>query len=158
MVGTWQPGPVHLRSDRRYQLPLEPEALWDRIADVGSFQRWWPWLRELEADGLEVGERWRCAVSPPLPYVVRFTVRIDALEHPARIEVTVDGDIRGAARLDIRERAGGSEARLVSALSPDHRVLRLLTMAARPMVRFGHDWVLDSGARQFTRHATDGQL
>lgn len=149
---------MHIRSDRRYELPLAPEALWDRIADVEAYRRWWPWLRELEADGLAVGDRWRCAVRPPLPYVVRFTVRIDALEHPERIDVTVDGDIAGTARLDIRERPDGSEARLVSALSPDHRLLRLLTVAARPMVRFGHDWVLDSGARQFTRHATGDEM
>jgi hypothetical protein len=144
---------VHLRSDRRFELALPPDALWDRISDVTAYRRWWPWLREFQAGGLSAGERWRCSVRPPLPYVVRFTVHIDDLVDRESIDVTVAGDIAGTARLEIRDHPVGSEARLVSALSPDHRLLRLLTAAARPMVRFGHDWVLDSGARQFAQRA-----
>ena len=56
------------------------------------------------------------------------------------------------------ERAGdrqGCELRLRSALSPQNRVLRLVTLGARPVARFGHDWVLDSGVRQFRRRLDD---
>jgi uncharacterized protein YndB with AHSA1/START domain len=144
---------VQLRSDRRFRIPLEPAGLWARIADLDGYRRWWPWLRELDADALAVGDQWRCTVRPPLPYVVRFTITIDDLVPAERIDVTVRGDISGTATLHIRPAPGGCEARLISALTPDHRALRLLTFAAGPMVRFGHDWVLDSGARQFIERA-----
>lgn len=49
----------------------------------------------------------------------------------------------------------GCELRLRSALSPQNRVLRLVTLGARPVARFGHDWVLDSGVRQFRRRLDD---
>jgi hypothetical protein len=36
-------------------------------------------------------------------------------------------------------------------LGPDNQTLRTLSVAARPLVRFGHNWVLDTAAEQFRR-------
>jgi hypothetical protein len=130
------------------------DQLWERMAAVGEYQRWWPWLRGFEpGDGLTAGSRWACEVSPPLPYVVRFEICLDRVEEGRVIESSVSGDIVGTARLTIDPGAQGARARLVSALRPANPVLRGFGMVARPLIERGHDWILDEGRRQFVDRA-----
>jgi hypothetical protein len=124
------------------------------MADVGAYRSWWPWLTRFDADGFEPGSTWRCAVQPPMPYTLRFTIRLDDVDAPARASATISGDIEGEATLSIDGNAdGGSTVRLRSALAPANPLLRGVALFARPIVRFGHDWVLDTGASQFRRRA-----
>jgi hypothetical protein len=44
-------------------------------------------------------------------------------------------------------------ASLHSSLAPGNAALRLVSRFAAPIARFGHDWVLDTGARQFISRA-----
>jgi hypothetical protein len=145
---------VIVESDRRYVLPMSPAKLWSRISDVASYRTWWPWLRVFDGSALAEGDVWRCAVSPPLPYTVRFTVTIGKLVADHLVSAVIAGDITGVARLDVYEAAGGCEVRLISALRPDNRLLRVVATVARPVARYGHDWVLDRGARQFAERST----
>jgi uncharacterized protein YndB with AHSA1/START domain len=140
---------VQLVSDRRYPVAATPDVVWSALTDTGQYQRWWPWLREFEAKSLEAGDEWRCRVRPPLPYTVRFTILLIEVEAPRAIGARIEGDIDGTARVELAGRDGGCEIRLTSALSPRGRVVRLMADVARPLARRGHDWVLDTGARQF---------
>jgi len=144
---------VHVATDRRFQLPVEPEALWATIANVQDFQEWWPWLRRFDGDRLAPAQHWGCTVQPPLPYTVRFTVHLHEVDAPVSASATVSGDITGDARLTIGPSDAGSEVRLVSHLAPSNGFLRAASRFAGPIVRFGHDWVLDSAVRQFTARA-----
>jgi hypothetical protein len=141
------------RSDRSWRFDLGPDELWDRIASVEAYPEWWPWLRSFRpSGGLEHGSRWHCEVSPPLPYVVRFTVYIQRIERARagrRVDARVDGDIRGEATLHLDADGDGTSARLRSALEPANPLLRSVGKVARPAVEWGHDWVLDEGRRQF---------
>jgi len=66
----------------------------------------------------------------------------------------VSGDVRGSARLTVQSNdGGGSRARLRSDLAPANPVLRSFGLVARPVVEWGHDWVLDQGLRQFVGRA-----
>ncbi|HVT42109.1 MAG TPA: hypothetical protein VHD39_03930 [Acidimicrobiales bacterium] len=47
----------------------------------------------------------------------------------------------------------GCTATLRSSLAPGNAVLQQVSRFAAPLARFGHDWVLDSGARQFIARA-----
>jgi hypothetical protein len=143
---------VEVRSDRRWPFAIGAGELWSAISAVDRYRAWWPWLRGFEASGLHTGDEWRCVVQPPLPYTLRFTVTLDVVQPHRFVTATVGGDIRGSARLDIVERDdGGCDARMTSSLAPANRVLQAVAVVARPMARFGHDWVLDTGARQFRR-------
>lgn len=143
-----------MRSDRTYRFDSEPVALWNAISRVDQYRRWWPWLRSFEAGGLEPGDRWRCTVRPPLPYALRFTISLTDVVHPERIAAAVEGDIEGEASVLLRASGtGGCEVRLRSSLEPHRGVLRRVTVAAPWLARFGHDWVLDTGLRQFRREA-----
>jgi hypothetical protein len=145
---------VEVRSDRRWRFDADVATVWAAIAEVDEYRRWWPWLSRFDGAALAEGERWSCAVQPPLPYVLRFTVRLDAVEPLASVAATVEGDIVGTARIElVPDGDGASVVRLESLLAPANPFLRSVARFARPVVRFGHDWVLDTGARQFRRHA-----
>jgi len=135
---------------------MPPEDLWAAIARVDDYRRWWPWLRHLDATGLERGATWTATVQPPLPYRVSFELHLVAVEAPHLVAADVTGDIEGEARLELSPTDLGSELHLTSALVPTNRVLRTVAQMAEPIARFGHQWVLDTGLRQFRASALDG--
>jgi hypothetical protein len=144
--------PFH--SDRSWTFRVPPEELWTRIAATEHYCSWWPWLRDFDgAAGIEKGATWWAEVAPPLPYVVRFAIDFDRVEDGRSIDTTIDGDIRGWARLTVDDHVDGCHARLESSLAPANRVLRGFGAIARPLVEWGHDWVLDEGRRQFVQRA-----
>jgi uncharacterized protein YndB with AHSA1/START domain len=144
-------------SDRRWDFPVGREQLWDVVTAVEQYPRWWPWLRRFDpGDGFECSSRWSGIVVPPLPYVVRFRVQLEEVEPGDRVRATVGGDVKGWAELSLHDGAdGASSARLRSDLAPTNPVLRQFAMVARPMVRWGHEWVLDQGQRQFVDRALE---
>ena len=144
---------MEVRSDRRWRFGVDPPTLWAALTDTGEYRTWWPWLARLDADAFEAGAQWRCAVQPPVPYLLRFGIRLDVVEPPHLAVATIDGDITGTATLTVVADGDGSEARLVSHLAPANAFLRGVARFAAPVVRFGHDWVLDTGAGQFRRRA-----
>ena len=102
------------------------------------------------------GVCWRCQVRPPLPYSLDFNVTLLDVVPQEFVRARIDGDIDGWAELSAADREVGCDLRLRSALSPRNRVLRLVALGARPVARFGHDWVLDSGIRQFRCRLDEG--
>lgn len=132
--------------------------MWDAFTRVDEYRAWWPWLARFDGESFELGDRWRCEVSPPLPYRLTFDITLVDVVPNELVRARIDGDIGGWAELSVTdcERGEGCELRLRSALSPRNQVLRLVALGARPVARFGHDWVLDSGVRQFRRQL-DGE-
>ncbi len=147
----------------RYPLPLRREEVWAQISHVSNYRGWWPWLRTFEASALAEGEEWRCEVQPPVPYPVRFRVSIEHIEAPALVRARVLGDVVGVAQLTLEDADAGRDAEaearagciatLRSSLAPGNTALQMVSRFAGPVARFGHDWVLDSGARQFIARA-----
>lgn len=140
---------MHVESDRSFHFDLPPPALWRAVSEVDSYPRWWPWLQRFDARRLAPGEVWDCAVKPPLPYLLRFRLHIGEVVPARRVTARADGDLVGDALLDIEPADRGSALRLRSTLAPDTRWLRHVAHLAGPVMRIGHDWVLDTGARQF---------
>ena len=144
---------MQVDSDREYRFDRTPQEVWDAIAQVDSYPQWWPWLRRFDAAGLAVGERWRCTISPPVPYVLRLVLTIVEAHPPVRIDATVTGDIRGEASVELFGDGDGCRVRLRSSLAPARQPLRSVAALAPWLARRGHDWVLDTGSRQFRRRA-----
>jgi hypothetical protein len=120
---------------------------------VDDYQRWWPWLRRFDAPALEPGATWTATVQPPLPYRLTFDLHLLAVEAPRLVVADITGDLEGDARLEVSPTELGSELHFTSALEPTNRVLRAVAHVAEPMARFGHQWVLDTGLRQFRAQA-----
>jgi uncharacterized protein YndB with AHSA1/START domain len=144
---------VRFESDRRYQLPVPPAELWAALARVQDYREWWPWLRRFDAVGLVEDEIWHCLVQPPVPYWVRFDLTLREVRPPNTVRASITGDVVGEALVEISPCDGGSEARLVSRLEPGNGFLKAVSRLAAPVSRFGHDWVLANGARQFLDRA-----
>lgn len=143
-----------IRSDRRFSFEQPPEEVWAAMASTSAYTRWWPWLRRFEAKGLVTGDVWVCHIQPPLPYFLRFTVTLDEVVPGTSATATVAGDLGGTAALTLAPAEdGGCEVRLVSDLAPASPVLRAFAVVARPLVVWGHDWVLAEGVRQFESRA-----
>jgi uncharacterized protein YndB with AHSA1/START domain len=147
--------PGSITTVHRYDLPLPREGVWTLISDVSRYRSWWPWLREFHGTALAEGDEWLCEAQPPVPYPVRFRVAIEHVEAPRLVRATVSGDVVGDATLTLGDAGAGCTATLESSLAPGNTALRLVSRFAGPIARFGHDWVLDSGARQFIARAVE---
>lgn len=141
-------------SDRTFHFDADVAQVWAAFERTDDYRSWWPWLRRFEATGLASGDCWRCTVQPPMPYSLSFSIELIDVVPRTEIAAEVTGDIAGDARLILgAAEAGGTDLRLVSSLEPRRATLAAVTAVAPWVARLGHDWVLDSGRRQFARHA-----
>jgi len=146
-----------IETDRRIVFDKPPAEVWQAMTHTDAYTGWWPWLRRLVAGGLATGEVWSCHVQPPLPYSLHFTITIGEVVAERSVEATIEGDITGTARVEL----SGGEGRttvvhVVSDLAPAAGALRAFAAVARPMVTWGHEWVIDKGIRQFRHTALGG--
>jgi hypothetical protein len=123
------------------------------MADVHAYKAMWPWLRTFDARALVTGDEWRCTVRPPLPYTVSFVVTLAEVVQDERVTARVSGDIAGTAELTLHGVAGACEVVVRSDLQPRSGFLKVLANTLPPVARFGHDWILSTGAAPFERRA-----
>ncbi|MEO5678566.1 MAG: SRPBCC family protein [Acidimicrobiales bacterium] len=143
-----------VRSDRRVTFTSPPEVVWEAMTRTGDYTGWWPWLRRLDAAGLVAGDVWGCHVQPPLPYSLRFRITIGEVVPGRSVVATVTGDITGSASVELSPGEGeATVVHVVSDLAPSASALRAFARVARPLVTWGHDWVIDQGVRQFRARA-----
>jgi carbon monoxide dehydrogenase subunit G len=138
---------------RGFQFALTPEDLWERIEDVDQFEHWWPWLSEceLEGNGLARGSVLRGVVAPPLPYRMRVRVELGQCERPRSIEAKVGGDLTGVALLTMHPELGGTCAEVAWTIEMRQPVMRLASRFGYPLLRWGHDRVVEATVDGFRR-------
>jgi hypothetical protein len=141
--------------DRSFRFPVGPEDLWRTMEQFDQFEVWWSWLRQLEADhdGLVAGNVLHGVVMPPVPYRLRVDVRLASCERPRLVEAIVSGDLLGRARLRLNECNGGTEVSASWSLEMGTRTLRLAADVAHPLMRWGHDRVVDMAVEGFRKRA-----
>ena len=129
-----------------FLFPLAPDDLWQRLERVDNFERWWGWLSEFrtDGDGLRPGSVLTGVVAPPLPYRMRIQVELDQCQRPSLLGGTVHGDLEGTARMVFEDRAPGTEVRVEWRLEMMQRPMRLAARVAMPLLRWGHDRVVDA--------------
>lgn len=144
------------RFDRSWHFGVTPAELWTTLARSDRYREWWPWLRVFEVDGddaLATGSVARVVIQAPLPYQLHCTVRVHQAERERRLTTTVDGDLSGPARLELRAVDGGTEARLAWALELRAPLLRTLAVFGRPAMAWAHDRIVERGLAQFEGYA-----
>ena len=142
-----------MSTDQRFDFDGDVAAVWNALCDVDSYQRWWPWLTEFDARGVAVDEVWKCRVKTLLGYSVSFSLKFDVVVPEHHIEASVRGDILGGAWIDLEERGDKSDVWVRSMFVPASPFLERLSKFAPPLARFGHNWILKTGARQFNEKA-----
>jgi uncharacterized protein YndB with AHSA1/START domain len=146
------PSPV-ITYHHGYGFDLEPDRLWDRMEEIDQFERWWPWLTDLrmEGSGLSAGSVLHGMVTPPLPYRMRIRVELVKCERPHAIDATISGDLIGDARLRLRPEAGGTWAEVAWTVEMRQPAMRLASRIGRPVLRWGHDRVVETTVAGFRR-------
>jgi uncharacterized protein YndB with AHSA1/START domain len=139
------------RFDDTFHFDAPMERLWAAITDTASYRTWWTWLRELDSPGLIEGTTSRCRIRSPLGYSVRFTIAIAQVNPRRHVAAQVTGDIEGTATVDL---GGDTDVHLVWEVTVHSRLLRLLSLFARPLLRWGHNVLIARGARSLREAVT----
>jgi hypothetical protein len=92
-------------------------------------------------------------VKPPLPYRLRFEITLDEVLEGLGARARIDGDIRGCAELALAHVPPGCDLVLRSELEAARGAAKTLVRWMPWIASFGHDWVIDTGARQFRTRA-----
>lgn len=150
------PAVIDFRDEFRFA--VAPEAVWDFIERTGEFERLWAWLGEfrLEGPGLQAGSVLVGEVSPPVPYRMRVQVVLGDCIRPTSIDAAVHGDLEGTARLTIVGERGGSLVTVAWRIEMMQRAMRIADRVAHPLLRWGHDRVVDATVLSFRRHIEAG--
>jgi hypothetical protein len=142
----------------RFSFRAAPDAVWARIMAVDRFEGWWGWLSEFQVEGcradnggLQAGSVLRGVVAPPLPYRMRLRVDIEHCRPPSRIDAAVHGDLEGRAALRLEARDDGTAAEVGWTIEMMQRPMRLAARVAHPVLRWGHDRVVESTVQSFAR-------
>ena len=136
-----------------FHLDLPPDEVWTIISRTDRFEDWWGWLREFETEGagLESGSVLRGVVVPPLPYRMRLEIVLTQTARPRRIDAVVSGDLRGDATLTFTPDGDGTEATVGWTIEMMQRPMRLAARLAHPLLRWGHDRVVQATVENFRR-------
>ena len=146
--------PYVIEYQRTFRFPIPPEALWDYLERVDRFETRLNWLSEfrLVGDGLRSGSVLHGVISPPVPYRMRVNVDLDVCEPPSLIDAAVHGDLEGHARLRLRPADGGTDVAATWAFEMMQRPMRIAARIAHPVLRWGHDRVVEVTVNAFRRH------
>jgi hypothetical protein len=141
-----------------FTFPLAPEELWDALERIDRFEGWWSWLSDfsLEGGGLRTGAVLQGVVTPPLPYRMRLRVDLEQCDRPSLIEAAVHGDLEGRARLVLGPQPDGSRVEVAWTIEMMQRPMRTAARVAHPVLRWGHDRVVEATVHGFGRHLASG--
>ena len=150
------PAVIDFREEFRFSVP--PPTVWDFIERTGEFERLWAWLGDfhLDGDGLRAGSVLVGEVSPPVPYRMRVRVVLGDCVRPTSIDAAVHGDLEGTARLRIVGEQGGSRVAVAWRIEMMQRAMRIADRVAHPLLRWGHDRVVDATVLSFRHHIEAG--
>ena len=137
-----------------FDLPASPGDVWATVEDVDRFESWWGWLREfrVEGGGLVAGAVLHGVIVPPLPYRMRLRVELCECVPAQRVEALVHGDLEGSARLLLEPAGDGTRASVNWTIEMMQRPMRVAARIGHPLLRWGHDRVVDATVAGFRRH------
>ncbi|MGO9198090.1 MAG: hypothetical protein ACLQK4_13305 [Acidimicrobiales bacterium] len=142
---------------RAWRFPVSPGELWSSLEEAGNYEAWWPWLRDFTVDGrlLQSGSVMHGVVSPPLPYRMRIDVELVRCSPPEQIDALVHGDLEGTAELRLSSEQEGSRVEVAWNLEMMQLPMRIASRFAYPVLRRGHDFIVDVTVAGLRRHLAE---
>jgi hypothetical protein len=135
----------------RHRAPIE--AVYDAIADAGSWPDWWPAVKRVEtiSDGDPanvVGSVRRFTFKGSLPYTLSFDMVVTAMERPRTLAGHATGELEGDGVWTLSEEPGGiTVARYDWNIRTTRWWMNLVAPLAGGVFRANHDIVMRSGAK-----------
>jgi hypothetical protein len=145
--------------DGTFTFPVPVSQLWTQLVRVDRFPSWWAWLREfwVEGGGLESGAVLHGVVVPPVPYRMRLDVVLHDCVPEQFMGAFVHGDLEGVARFAFEDDHAATVVHANWTVEVMQRSMRLAATVAHPLLRWGHDRVVDATVDGFRRHlVSDG--
>jgi hypothetical protein len=138
-----------------FWFPVSPDRLWTVIERFDQFESWWGWLREFQADGagLTAGNALHGTVVPPLPWRLHLDIGLFRCDRPRSVQASVGGDLRGRAVLRMEDADGGTQVALAWSVEMRSVPLRVAARVSYPLMRWGHDQVVDMAIAGFRQRA-----
>jgi uncharacterized protein YndB with AHSA1/START domain len=136
-----------------YEFPLPPEEIWNALEEVDQFALWWPWLEDfrLEGDSLATGTVLHGVVAPPLPYRMELQIELTRCEKPDIIEALVHRDLEGEASIALCSQGVVTHVEVAWTVEMMQRPMRLADRMAHPVLKRGHDRVVENTVAEFRR-------
>jgi carbon monoxide dehydrogenase subunit G len=145
--------PYVIEYEERFDFAVPPAEIWSAVEQFDRFEDWWVWLRELRVDGpgLVAGSVLHGVAVPPVPYRMRLRIVLVTCDPPCCIEAAVHGDLEGHARLVLDPEGDGTRASVAWTIEMMQPPMRLAVRVAYPVLRWGHDRVVDATVFGFRR-------
>src|SRR6266566_738424 len=153
-----EPTVNRIEYDGAFWFPVTPDQLWVTVERFDQFESWWRWLRNFRADeaGLVAGNVLHGTVVPPVPYQLRLDVRLQRCCRPRSVDAKIDGDLSGWGMLRLEDANDGTRVAVAWSLEMRSTPLRVAARVAYPLMRWGHDRVVDMAVAGFQRRALSG--
>lgn len=134
------------RFEHAWTTPLEPDELFDVLADVEGYPRWWPQVRAV----VRVDEETAHVVARSLlPYSLHLVLQRAVEDRAAGVlEARLGGQLDGWSRWHLTPEGAGS-TRLVyeQEVTVRGRLLAAGSRMARPLLEANHAWMMRGGRR-----------
>lgn len=129
----------------RWHVSANRDTVFDALADLQSYPKWWPQVRLVEP----VDEENAAVVARSLlPYALRLTLtrHTEDRDHGV-LQVRIGGDIAGWARLTLQSSGESSTLLYEQQVTVTRRSLRAVAPFARPAMRWNHWLMMRAGER-----------
>jgi hypothetical protein len=136
------------------------QAVWEVLADVEGWPRWWPEVvsaRELDpGDEGRVGSSYRVRWRAPVGYSVEFDFTVDSVDEPRRMAGRSSGDLEGTGVWRLLEEHGLVAVIYEWEVSTTKAWMNALGPLPRPLFRWSHDRVMAGGGEALSRRVLRG--
>ncbi len=128
-------------------------AVFDVLADLDGYPRWWPQVRTVERVDADTAI---VTCRSALPYTLRLRLTRTAQDAAAGILVArVEGDLDGWSGWTVRREGSGTAAVFQQEVVTRRALLRRLAPLVRPVLRVNHAWMMRSGRWGLARALSD---
>lgn len=126
-----------------WHVPADRDRIFDVLADIGAYPRWWPQVRSVD----RVDEDTAALVCRSvLPYDLRMrAARAREDRDSGALEVRLSGDLDGWSRWTLRVEGSGTALLYEQEVVAHGQMLRLLGLVGRPFLRLNHAWMMRCG-------------
>jgi carbon monoxide dehydrogenase subunit G len=140
-----------VRYRNRFTFAESPAAVWSALEDLEQFERWMGSLGQfhVEGNGLRAGSVLVGTVSPPLPYRLELRLELERCVPKKLIDTAVHGDLEGDGHLRLAPWGAGTQADVGWTIEMMQRPMRAAARVAYPVLRWGHDRVVDITVHEF---------